>query len=138
MATTTIEQEMLGLENDYWKAMKDSDVSAARRATDNPCIVAGASGAATVDGETFAKMMSGANWKVKGFTLSDLQVRELTPDVRVVAYQVHEDLTVDGEPVSMDAADSSVWVKRSGSWKCAMHTESLLGDAYGRDRVKRK
>ena len=136
MAATTIEQEMLELENQYWKAIKDSDVAAAQRATDDPCIVAGASGAATIDSTTFAQMMGGANWKVNGFEISGIQVRELSPDVRITAYQVHEDLTVDGEPVRMDAADTSVWVKRSGDWKCAMHTESLLGDAYGRDRVK--
>ena len=138
MATTTIEQEMLDLENRYWKAIKEADIAAAQRATDDPCIVAGASGAATVDRDTFAKMMSGANWKVNGFKISGLQVRELTADVQMVAYQVHEDLTVDGKPVSMDAADASVWVKRGRDWKCAMHTESLLGDAYGRDRVKQK
>src|SRR5262249_20546528 len=138
MPATTIEQEMTELENRYWNAIKDADVSAAQRATDDPCIVAGASGAATVDAATFGQMMGGANWKVKNFKISDVQVRELTADVRAVAYQVHEDLTVDGQPVSMDAADTSVWVKRGGEWKCAMHTESLLGDAYGRDRVKKK
>ena len=134
MAATTVEQEMTELENRYWKAIKDADVSAAQRATDDPCIVAGASGAAKIDSATFAQMMSGANWKVNRFEISGMQVQELTPDVRLTAYQVHEDLTVDGQPVSMDAADTSVWVKRGGEWKCAMHTESLLGDAYGRDR----
>jgi hypothetical protein len=48
---------------------------------------------------------------------------------------VHEDLIVDGKPVSLDAADSSTWVKRDGQWKCAMHTEAILGDPFGRDRT---
>lgn len=60
-----------------------------------------------------------------------------TADPCIVAYRVHEDLIVDDEPVSMDAADASVWVRTNGVWKCALHTESLIGDAYGRDRKPR-
>jgi hypothetical protein len=46
---------------------------------------------------------------------------------------VHEDLTVDGKPVTLDAAESSTWVRRDGRWACAMHTEAIAGDPFGRD-----
>lgn len=135
MAATTVEQEMIALETAFWQAMQDNDVDAAMAATDDPCVVAGASGAATVDAAMFRSMMSGGAWKLNSFRLGDDdQVRALSEDVRVVAYTVHEELTVDGQPVSLDAADTSVWVRRGGRWLCAMHSESLLGDAYGRDR----
>jgi len=48
--------------------------------------------------------------------------------------KVHEELTVDGKPVSIDAADTSTWVRRDGRWLCAAHIEALAGDPYGRDR----
>ncbi len=134
MATTTVEKEMLELEKKYWQAIQENDVEAAQRATADPCIVAGASGVATINGEMFAQMMSGADWKLNEFKLDDIQVQPIGDDVRIVAYKVHEDLTVGGQPVSMDAADASVWVRKGGKWVCALHTESLLGDAYGRDR----
>jgi hypothetical protein len=60
----------------------------------------------------------------------------LSDDVAIVAYTVHEDLTVEGKPVSLDAAESSTWVRRDGNWLCAMHTEALTGDPFGRDRVR--
>jgi hypothetical protein len=60
----------------------------------------------------------------------------LNDSVALVAYKVHEDLTVDGKKVGMDAADTPVWVRIDGQWRCAMHTESLAGDPYGRDRKK--
>jgi hypothetical protein len=47
---------------------------------------------------------------------------------------VHEDITVDGSRLAFDAADTSTWVRQNGSWLCAMHTESLIGDPFGRDR----
>jgi hypothetical protein len=62
------------------------------------------------------------------------QVRLLRDDVAIVAYQVYEELTVDGKPVTLDAADSSTWVRRNGRWLCALHTEAIAGDPFGRDR----
>ena len=59
----------------------------------------------------------------------------ISDEVAVVAYRVHEDMTVDGKPLSLDAADTSVWVRKGGRWLCTVHTESLSGDPFGRDRV---
>lgn len=56
-------------------------------------------------------------------------------DTAVLAYEVHGELTVDGALVTIDAADSSVWVRRGGRWLCALHTESIAGDPFGRDRA---
>lgn len=85
MPTTTIVQELLELENGYWRAIKDQDAY---------------------------------------------------NEVAIVADDVHEDLSVDGELVSLEAADTSTWVRRNGSWVGALHTESLHRDPYGRDRSR--
>jgi hypothetical protein len=134
MPTTTVEKEILELENRYWEFIKARDVEGAMRLTDFPCLVAGASGVGLIDKETFRKMMSGANYTLHDFEIKDAKVSLPNDDVVLVAYKVHEDLTVDGKKVSMDAADTSVWVRRGGEWRCALHTESLAGDAYGRDK----
>mgnify|MGYP006273693779 CR=1 FL=1 len=42
-------------------------------------------------------------------------------------------MTVDGKPLSLDASDASTWIRRNGSWVCTLHTESLLGDPFGRE-----
>jgi hypothetical protein len=80
------------------------------------------------------KMMEGASWTLHDFKFEDVKVQRLSDDVAVIGYKVHEDLTVDGQPVTLDAADASTWVKKNGRWVCAMHTESIVGDPYGRDR----
>jgi hypothetical protein len=80
-------------------------------------------------------MMRKASWVLEEFDLdADAEVRMLAKDVALVAYKVHEKLTVDGQPVQLDAADASTWVKRDGRWVCALHTEALAGDPFGRDR----
>lgn len=136
MATKTIERELLTLERQFWQAMKDGDADAAAALTDEPCIVTGAQGVGAIDRKTFVGMMTDAPWTITEFEIGDdVQVNVLNDDVAVLAYNVHEELTVDGQPVSMDAADASMWVRRDGQWLCALHTESILGDPYGRDRI---
>lgn len=134
MASTTIEKELLGLERQFWQAMKDHDVEAAMKLTDFPCILAGPQGVSRVDKKSFEKMMSAATFEIDDFQLDDAEVRLIGDDVAVVAYKVHEDLTVDGKSISLDASDSSTWIRRDGRWVCALHSEALVGDPFGRDR----
>lgn len=63
---------------------------------------------------------------------SEPLVRAVNDSVVIVAYQVKEELTVEGKPVLLEAADSSVWVKKGGHWVCCLHTESPKGDPFGR------
>jgi hypothetical protein len=70
------------------------------------------------------------------FALDAIAVERLGDDVAIVGYKVREELTVDGKRLTLEAADTSTWVRKDGAWLCAMHTEALAGDPYGRDRVK--
>jgi len=130
----TTEAELLNLERQYWQAFKDRDEDAAVRLTDFPCLVAGAQGAVSIDQNAFIGMMRSMKSELRSFDLTNTQVRLLGADVAIVTYKVHEELTVDGKPLTLDAADASTWVKRGDGWRCALHTESITGDPYGRDR----
>ena len=134
MDPEAIKAEVMNCERQYWQSLKDGDAAAASKLTDFPCIVAGAQGVAAMDEKSFGSMMNSAEWTLKNFELGDAQVRLISDDVAIVAYKVKEDMTVEGKPLSLDAADASVWIKRNGEWRCALHTESISGDPYGRDR----
>ena len=139
MANKAIEQELLGLEKEYWQALQDGDVETALRLTDDGCILAGSRGVMRIDRQAFISMMQDATYTLHRFELKDdAQVTLLGDDVAVLAYSVHEELTVDGSPVTLDAADASTWVRRNGRWVCALHTESIAGDPFGRDRQPAK
>lgn len=136
MISNAVERELLALERKYWQAIKDKDADTAIRLSDDPCIVTGAQGVGRLDNKTLAGMMKAPPYTLHKFTIGDdAQVRLLGDDVAVLAYNVHEELTVDGKPVTLDAADASTWVRRDGRWVCALHTESLKGDPFGRDRL---
>ena len=135
MTTMTIEKELVELETQYWQAIKDKDVDAAMKMTDDTCVVAGASGAASIDRKAFAGMLNSPAWTLNAFEfVGEVIARAITDDVAVVAYKVREQLTVDGKPLTLEAADASTWIRRDGRWLCALHTESIIGDPFGRDR----
>jgi hypothetical protein len=126
--------ELTELEEMYWGALRDQDSEAAVQMTADTTIIAGAQGVSSIDKSTFVSMMNDQTWRLDDFELMDVNVQQVQDDVAVVAYRVREDLTVDGEPLTLEAADTSTWVRSNDGWRCAVHTESLIGDPFGRDR----
>lgn len=130
-----IEQQLISLENKYWRAIKEKDLTTALSLTDEPCLVAGASGIGSLDRQSLANLMK-APYTLESFEIynEDAQARLLRDDVAILAYRIHQKLIIDGKPVSVDSADCSTWIRRNGQWLCALHSESIKGAPYGRDR----
>lgn len=126
--------EIIDLEKRFWQTMIDRDVDTAVGMMADHCIVTSAQGVANIDKATFAKMMRGGKWDLHAFWLEDVQVSSPAPDIAVIGYKVKEKLTVDGQKLTMEAADASTWIRHDGKWLCTLHTESVLGDPFGRDR----
>ena len=132
-----MKDDLLKLEKRFWQPMVDKDTGAALKLTNDPCIVAGAQGVSRISKEKFGEMMKTGDWTLPKFELRDVEVEQLTDDVAIIGYKAREELTVGGEPVVMEAADASTWVRANGNWVCALHTESVASDPYGRDRKDR-
>lgn len=137
--SATIDQQFQDLERRYWDAVQRKDDSTAMNLSDRNCIVVGAQGTGELDRAQLGQMLKQASYKLMRYQIDDknFRVRKLTDDVVIVAYEVHEDLVVDGKPESLTAFDTSVWVRRDNSWFCALHTESLKGDPFGRTDIDR-
>ena len=136
MATNTT--ELLENERRFWDAMKTKDANVASKMTDDQCIVVGAQGVSAIDGRTMGKLTTEGKWKLEQYSFDEknAQVRFLTDDIAIVAYKVNERVELEGKTLPIEANDASVWVRRDGEWRCALHTESLAGDPYGRDKTK--
>ncbi|MEP7381576.1 MAG: nuclear transport factor 2 family protein [Gemmatimonadota bacterium] len=123
---------LLDVERRFWNAMRDKDANVAASMTDDVCITVGAQGVSAVTPDSMGTMTTEGKWQLQRFAFSDdkAQVRLLSDDVALVAYPVHLEVTMDGKPLSMDANEASVWVRRDGTWRCALHTESVVGDPF--------
>jgi hypothetical protein len=134
--STITDQEVIALERDYWDAMKDRDARTAGRLTAEDCTIVGASGVTGVDPRTMAQLLDAAPYRINDYRFDPKTTRitHLGDDSVAITYGVHEDVEVDGKRVQLDAFDATVWRKAEAGWTCVLHTESIAGDPFGRDR----
>ncbi len=134
-----IRNELKSLEETYWGAVQRKDVDRAMSLSDSSCLVVGAQGVGSLDRAKLGDMLKQATYELTRFEIDDstFEVGKLTDDDALVAYRVREDLVVEGTAESVEAFDASVWVRRGDNWFCALHTESLKGDPFGRTEINR-
>jgi hypothetical protein len=132
------EQEIIELETKFWQSIVDKDTSASVKMLDERSVVTGAQGVMTMTHDDYRRMaeQGSETCDVRSFELEDVQVSFPTDDVAVIAYKVTENMDVEGKPITLEAANATTWVRKDGNWLAALHTESLLGDPFGRDRAK--
>ena len=111
------------LDRTYFEAVKNNDGRTIADLTDDPCIVVGPQGIRKMKRDEVAAMASDRNHELKSYRLDDAnrEVLMVNDDLAIVAYKAHTAMSTS-EP--MDAFDSSVWVRRNGNWRCALHTET--------------
>lgn len=138
--TQTREAELIETEQRFWDAMQKKDGKAAAELTDDGSIIVGAQGVSTIDRKSMEKMTKEGKWELQDFSFDDKtrQVRMINDDLAIVAYTVSERVVVEGKTLHFDANDASVWMRRDGEWRCVLHTESLAGDPFGRDKLPAK
>ena len=134
---TITDQELLELERQYWDALKDGDAGVVRRLTADNSTTAGARGVNVLSPDSIAKMVASAPYKLNSYRIDPqtTRINRICDDAVAISYGLHEDLEVDGKPVQLDAFDTSVWKQTGDGWVCVLHTESIKGDPYGRDRM---
>lgn len=125
-------QELVQLELRYWQAIKDRDAATATSLSTDPCLVVGAQGATELSHEALTTLLATARYQLHAFLLEHVRMQQIGDDTVTLAYKVTEELTVDGRPLTLEAFDSSVWVRHGREWRCALHSESVAGDPFGR------
>ena len=127
---------IIELETKFWQSMVDKNIDAAVAMLDDKSVVTGAQGLALLTHNDYRGMAKQGEslWNLKSFDLDDVKVTFPTEDIAVIAYRVTEEMEVEGKPLTLNAADATTWVRKGGKWLAALHTESLLGDPFGRDR----
>lgn len=119
-------QHIIDLETRFWQSMKDKDVKTAQAMVAEESLVNGPHGTMRVDPAKFGQLMREAPWTLDRFEMSDVDVAFPSNDVAIITYKVHETGEMEGKPMDMVAADSTVWARDGDSWKCALHTETIL------------
>ncbi len=119
--------EIIALEKKYWQGMVEHDLAALLKLTHFPCLVAGPQGMSLVDKDAYVKMFESREGAVKRFEfLGEPQVRLPSAATAVIGYRIRSTFTAGGEEKTIEAVDTSTWIREAGEWTCALHTETEL------------
>jgi ketosteroid isomerase-like protein len=123
-SSATIER----LEKDFWQSMVDKDADRAMAMIADECLITGPSGTMRSDPEDYKRMTEQGDWELKDFEFSDVEVIFPRDETAIIAYKVHQTGSMKGEKMDLKCADSSTWVRDGDEWKCALHTETIIGE----------
>ena len=120
-------REILELEKTFWQTMVDDEPDKAMAMIADECLITGPMGTMRSDPEDYKRMTEQGEWDLDRFEFSDVDVIFPVEDTAIIAYKVHQTGTMKGQKMDLNCADSSTWVREDGEWKCALHTESIIG-----------
>ena len=115
------------LETDFWQSMVDKDADKAAAMIAEPSLVTGPSGTMRMDPKLYKKMTEEGEWELDKFEFSDVDVIFPNEETGIIAYKVHQTGSMKGQEMDLNCADSSTWVRDGDEWKCALHTETIIG-----------
>ena len=115
------------LETEFWQSMVDKDADKAVTMIADECLITGPQGTMRSDPADYKRMTEQGEWEVDQFEFSDVQVIFPQEDTAIIAYNVHQTGSMKGQEMDLNCADSSTWVRDGDEWKCALHTETIIG-----------
>ena len=123
-------KDLIVLENRFWQSMVDEDTDTALSMLDEPALMVSPHGAMQFDHATYRRMAEQGTMVVKSFELSDVEVVFPIDDTAVLTYHVKQTISPRGKPgdIQQEMADSSVWTRKGGQWRCVMHTETPVAN----------
>lgn len=127
MVATQIKHTLLDLERQYWDALKKRDGETAARLTYENGIATGPQGIMQLNKQAVKEMAGQDTFVLKDYKIDTgaAKTLQVNDDLAVLAYPVHEEATMNGKPITLDAYELSVWVRTDGRWECPAHTETL-------------
>ena len=120
--------EIVALEKSYWDAMKSKDGARTAKLAGETSLVTGKQGVSAIAKDKMGAMTEEGSWVLHDYAFDKVEVASLAPNVAIIAYEVRQDVTMDGKRAELRAADSSTWVKGANGWECHAHSETFLTD----------
>jgi hypothetical protein len=128
MTTSPSKDEIIALEKSYWDAIKDKDGTRTAQLSGKTALVTGMRGVTSIPRDKMGKMTESDKWILESYDFDDIEVTVPMPDVAIIAYTVHQKVTMDGKSQDMHAADSSTWIRGPQGWECHAHSETMMPD----------
>lgn len=124
-ASPALTTQLAGLERQLYEDWKAKRLDAFERNLADDAVALGEYGA--FDKSTQLRFQKGAsNCDVKDFTLSEIEVKDIAPDVELLIYRVDQNAECGVTSVPTPLRNATLYVKRKGQWKVVVRTSNPL------------
>ena len=108
-----LQSELTALEKSLWTAATKKDAEPFRKLVSEDAVQITAGGVLT-GREAIVKDQTSCD--LRSFTLHDVKMHQLTPDVVALHYTATQDATCNGEQAPSKVASTAIWQKQNGKW----------------------
>jgi uncharacterized protein (TIGR02246 family) len=118
-----LKEEIVAAEKSSWKAYANHDAKAYGDTMTDDAVVAAASGGVMTGRQEILADLSSNPCNVKNFDLADTKLRQLSPDVAILTYNLTH-VTCSGEKLPPKVFATATYVRQGGKWRWASYQET--------------
>lgn len=117
--------DLVAMEKSAWKAFANHDAKAYVANMTDDAVEIGSDGAVTT-GEKLLASVSSRSCNVKSFDLADAKLRQPTPDIAILTYNVTQDVTCEGKKSPTKTIATAIYVRQGGKWRWTMYQQTPI------------
>jgi uncharacterized protein (TIGR02246 family) len=121
-----LKDELLALEKASWKAYANHDAKAYGDTMAEDAVVAGSGGDVMKGSKAILADLGNNPCDVKSFDLADTKLRQPSPEVALLTYNLTQDVTCGGGKLPAKAFVTAVYVRQGGKWRWVSYQETAL------------
>ena len=111
-----LKQEIVAAEKRAWQAFADHDAKTYSEVWTADAVEALADGSVLTGKQAILADLKSTTCKVKSFDIANAKVRQVSPDVAILTYDLSQDVTCGTTKLAPKANASSLYVRRGGKW----------------------
>ena len=111
-----LKEDIVAAEKRAWQGFADHDVKTYSDVWTDDAVEFLADGSVMTDKQAILADLKSTTCKVKSFDIANAKVRQVSPDVAILTYDLSQDVTCGATKLAPKANASSLYVRRGGKW----------------------
>ena len=118
--------DIVAVEKCTFKFWANHDMKAYGETMTDDAVLISAGGSVLMGGQKILADLASDPCDVKSFDLADTKVRQLTPDIAILTYNLTQDATCKAGKLATKAFVTSIYVRQEGKWRWTSYQETAL------------
>jgi uncharacterized protein (TIGR02246 family) len=119
-----LKEDVVAVEKNAWKAFAKHDAKAYGDTMTDDAVMAPASGDVLTGKQKILADLSNNPCDVENFDLADTKVRQLSPDIAILTYNLTQDVTCGGKKLAPKAFVTAIYARQGGKWRSTSYQET--------------